>query len=471
MPRILTTVGPTALCLALLGAVPLAGCRGCNRDASRSNTPGRGAAPSTTAGDKAGKLAALPYLNWRPVAEKDRPKRGVTLHREGRAEPGLRLYNSRPRYVAHLIDLKGKVVHTWRSKLGQPEPAEAAWTETWSQVDIVGWHHVEAAPDRALWAIVPYHMLLKLDRDSKVIWSLRLPAHHDLAPRPDGSLYTLTAEPRTVRHDGEKLPIVDNALALVSADGELVRRLSLLDALRKSPRTAALLRKKLDWSLSHYRERYVRYYLLALTSMPPEQTNAITGVYASILDGTYKGSERVKLLLMTLLQPMDILHANTVEYLPTARPGLWEAGDLLLSLRELDLVLVLDPDTGRVRFTWGPGQLDRQHQPSLLPGGNLLVFDNGSGRGHSRLVELDPTQKEVVWTYEADPKSSFFSIIRGGCQRLPGGNLLVTESERGRVFEITRDGELVWEFFNPDVVNVDGKLARAPIYRMTHILR
>ena len=55
----------------------------------------------------------------------------------------------------------------------------------------------------------------------------------------------------------------------------------------------------------------------------------------------------------------------------------------------------------------------------------------------------------------------------GGIQLLGGGNVLVTESTRGRAFEITREGEIVWEFFSPDVEG-DGD-ERATFYRMTRI--
>ena len=44
----------------------------------------------------------------------------------------------------------------------------------------------------------------------------------------------------------------------------------------------------------------------------------------------------------------------------------------------------------------------------------------------------------------------FFSAVQGAAQALPNGNVLVTESTKGRVFEVTRDGEIVWEFWNPD---------------------
>jgi hypothetical protein len=37
----------------------------------------------------------------------------------------------------------------------------------------------------------------------------------------------------------------------------------------------------------------------------------------------------------------------------------------------------------------------------------------------------------------------------GNAQRLPNGNTLITESAFGRFFEVTREGEIVWEYVNP----------------------
>jgi hypothetical protein len=55
----------------------------------------------------------------------------------------------------------------------------------------------------------------------------------------------------------------------------------------------------------------------------------------------------------------------------------------------------------------------------------------------------------------------------GGIEALPNGNVLITESERGRAFEITRDGDIVWEFYNPDID--ESKRQRAAIYRVARI--
>ena len=37
----------------------------------------------------------------------------------------------------------------------------------------------------------------------------------------------------------------------------------------------------------------------------------------------------------------------------------------------------------------------------------------------------------------------------GGCQRLPSGNTLVCEGAKGCIFEVTPDGDVVWEYVCP----------------------
>jgi hypothetical protein len=112
--------------------------------------------------------------------------------------------------------------------------------------------------------------------------------------------------------------------------------------------------------------------------------------------------------------------------------------------------------------------LDKQHCPSLLTDGSVLIYDNGPNRGFSRVIELDPLSREIRWQYKADPPEDFFSDHQGFSQRLPNGNTLITESLRGHAFEVTREGEIVWEFFNTRT-DTDGQM-RKTIYRITRIV-
>jgi len=111
--------------------------------------------------------------------------------------------------------------------------------------------------------------------------------------------------------------------------------------------------------------------------------------------------------------------------------------------------------------------LRKQHHASLLENGHILVFDNGVRRRKSRLVEIDPLAREIVWSFS---RPGFYTAFRGAAQRLPNGNHLATESDRGHVFEVAADGRVVWEFWNP---TVRGKKdpKRDAIYRLERIDR
>ena len=91
----------------------------------------------------------------------------------------------------------------------------------------------------------------------------------------------------------------------------------------------------------------------------------------------------------------------------------------------------------------------------LLPNGNILVYSNG-GRANQRgsivgssVMEIDRQTKEVVWEYTDTPRYNFYSPIISGARRLPNGNTLITEGVFGRMFQVTPEKEVVWEFINP----------------------
>ena len=110
------------------------------------------------------------------------------------------------------------------------------------------------------------------------------------------------------------------------------------------------------------------------------------------------------------------------------------------------------------------GGLARPHEPYMIkkgmPGaGNILIFDNGIGPKTSNrdgkavrdkitvILEINPVSKQIVWLYQNGKE--FYSSIQGTQQRLSNGNTFVCESTTGRIFEVTRDGEVVWEYVMP----------------------
>jgi outer membrane protein assembly factor BamB len=139
-------------------------------------------------------------------------------------------------------------------------------------------------------------------------------------------------------------------------------------------------------------------------------------------------------------------HANGVAELPE--------GDIVVSFRVISTVIIIDRKTGKIIWKLGAPPLSGQHAPTPLPNGNLLLFDNGPHRldhpmPFSRIIEVDLKTKQIVWKYQERRESDFFSPRISNAQRLANGNTLICEGDFGRLFEVTHDSELVWEFVNP----------------------
>jgi len=156
----------------------------------------------------------------------------------------------------------------------------------------------------------------------------------------------------------------------------------------------------------------------------------------------------------------DWAHNNTCQVIPpnatyekekaAGGPVRFKPGNIIFSYRSVDIIGVIDRETGKIVWAWGPGVLDGQHKAHMLANGHILIFDNGTLRGYSRVIEVDPLTEKIVWEYTSKPREKFHSKYISGAQRLPNGNTLICEgSKGGHLFEVTPDGEVVWEFFNP----------------------
>jgi hypothetical protein len=154
----------------------------------------------------------------------------------------------------------------------------------------------------------------------------------------------------------------------------------------------------------------------------------------------------------------DRWHFNDVEPLPLQYKGSFpqfNAGDLLLSLRSLNAILVLDPESKKIKW-WRTGATSRQHDPDWQSDGSITVYDNQmrdknkiniKSNKYSRIVKMnvDDYSTKVLYNGETD---KFYSNIRGRHQILPNGNILITSSMQGRVFMVNPKGEIVFEFIN-----------------------
>jgi len=161
-----------------------------------------------------------------------------------------------------------------------------------------------------------------------------------------------------------------------------------------------------------------------------------------------------------------ILHINSL--------WLCRDGSILASLRNLSEIIKVEYPSGKILARHGRGKIFHQHDARELDNGRILVFDNGAHRHsyeptYSRVVEIDPNTDEIVWEYKANLPCNFYSAVMSGSQRLPNGNTLICESVLGRIFEVTYEGELVWEYILPFMgLRPDVEFYGAKPYRAHH---
>lgn len=361
--------------------------------------PGEG--PETPAGagpEERARLVSLPYLGGRSRASGDDP-RGVVRHDPERAVPGVNLYTSGHGPEAVLMDMEGRPIHRWRL------PFERAFPGAAPTADTEFFRRARLLPDGRLVALFQTGGLVFLGRRSRVLGRCPGNFYNDFWMGEDGRTWTLG---KTVASEPDEPERLDDSLVLLRHRGageecREARRISITRAFERSP-------------------------------------------YASLLEPKAPSG--------------DVLHSNAVEELDGSladRSPLFARGHLLVSLREVDVVGIVDP--GEERVVWARrGPWDAQHDPTLLGNGRILLFDNRGLGGHSRLLEIDPLTGRLGWSWRGDPPVAFSSSLAGTVSRLPGGNTLVTESVPGRAFELDPGGRVVWDFRTPHRAGPEGSL-------------
>jgi len=392
--------------------------------------------------------AALSLLSVSAWADPSVYPTGTTRYDPARAYNAYVLFTGGDN-IAHLIDLDGNSVHEWKDAANFSSFLDPALTggqkgHVLLTLETVNGTGTDLVPGRVTTRISK--TIGELDWDGKPVWTFGEKApgglaqqHHDWARLPNGNTLILSNLLHPVA--GFKLPqILDDVIYEVNPAGAVVW----------------------SWVASDHLEEF--------------------------------GFSAESLKLVRDASSADYLHFNNLK---VVGPNHWfDAGDkrfapdnLLVDSRNANFIAIIDRKTGKVVWTLGPdypstgndltaqrrkvprpvdqisGQHDAHIIPQGLPGaGNLLVFDNhGEGgyppaplypiTGGSRVLEIDPVKKEIVWQYTGEdsggPGWSFISNHISSARRLPNGNTLIDEGERGRFFQVTLQGDIVWEYVNP----------------------
>jgi len=346
---------------------------------------------------------------------------GISRYNKEKAYNGFTLFTSSSAQKAFLMSMDGQIVHEWHLPFSKVWKNPLHTSNPPVSDDFIFWRKAYLYPNGDILAIyaasgdTPWgYGLVKMDKDSNMIWRYAGRVHHDVDVGNDGKIYALVHWITTEEIPGIKPepPLIEDGIVVLSANGQEIKRLSITEVVRHSD-------------------------------------------FSSLLDLPVGG------------RTGDLWHTNTVEVLDDQLADQFpflKKGQVLISMREIDTIAVVDLDEEQVVWaTRGPWH--RQHDPDFLSSGNMLIFDN---RGHlnkkdgvSRIVEFNPRTMETIWQYTGDEQDRFQSLLRAAQQRLPNGNTLITESTKGRIFEVTREKEVVWEFMSPFRAPNDNKIVAA----------
>ena len=354
---------------------------------------------------KVAETVALSYLEYREfvpegrrhVAAPDAPRVPFAIHAPALRAGGYYVFlgwdDSRKSYAAWLYDADGSLLHSWvvdYDALDPDGPSNGSDDP----------HAFHVLPDGSI--IVGFDrgdVMARLDRCSVPVWIRPGIFHHAMEPAEDGSIWTWHAEGTAYGH----YHYLEN---FDPGTGEHIKGLALVeDIIGKSDLAAILMAVPTDYQFREF-------------ARDPEDE-------------------------------LDIFHPNDIEEVSAAfakQSSMFEAGDLMLSFKTINLVLVIDPASYEIKW-WSHGPWRFQHDPDLRSDGKISVYDNNPDRGSSRILTIDPSTREVSDEL-SDLTFSFYSEYRGKHQYLPNGNVIIVVPEEGRVVEVTNTGRKVLEFNN-----------------------
>ncbi len=309
-----------------------------------------------------------------------------------------------------LIDSTGQVLHMWKT-----DPTEI-WTESPYTDHARSFnasnnyvHGCYLFDNGDIIFNLDYMGLVRMNAHGEVLWSLSYRTHHSVTRDEDGHFWVCgqkwiddTPEGRErIKHYPGLKPSVGEDFALkVSEDGKILREISILKAL--------------------YESGYQQF----IRQMSGRRSDNILH-----------------------MNKVEALHSDMADQYP-----LFNAGDIVVSCRRLNAIFVIDSETEKVK--WLCSRFLGQHDPIFLNDGTICVFDNnsdgsegdGSYPGGSRIVAVKPEGNKIRILYPKTDEQEFYTRYCGKIQYLENGNLLITEAQRGRIFETDPSGKIVWEW-------------------------
>jgi len=406
--------------------------------------------PRQGGGGKGGR-ASMPE-NKTPVSPNPGQTVGLFLNTD-KAYNGYTLMAPKHNTITYLLNNEGQIVHQWKSEY---EPGQSAYLLPNGHLVRAGMVKVQGGTGGGEGGIIEEY-----DWDGKLLWSFThatrdYQLHHDFKVMPNGNILALLVERKSLEE-----AVKAGFDASLLRDGYLVPD-AVIEIAPDGSKGG-----KIVW------EWHVWDHLLG---------NNDSAEHPELIDP--KGSGRGF--------PAFWNHMNSLDYNP-------ELDQIMLSVRGNNEIWIIDHSTtkdeaaghtggkhgkgGDLIYRWGnpaaykcgteaARQLIQQHDAQWIPAGypgagNITIFNNGYERGWSSVEEIIPPvdadgryiissgkaygPAKPAWHYEAKNRTDFFSAEISGAHRLPNGNTLICGGIVGNLFEVTPDGETVWQYVNPMV--------------------
>jgi hypothetical protein len=378
-----------------------------------------------------------------------------------KAFKGYTLFAPKHNTVTYLMDNDGRVVHQWKSAY---EPGQSVYLLPNGHIVRAGMLRVQGGTGGGEGG-----RLEEYDWDGNLVWEFNhatrdYQLHHDFKPMPNGHILALMVERKSR----------EEAIA-AGFDARLMRNDFLVpDAVVEiepiGPKGGRIVWEWHVWD----------HLIQGLDKSKPNYGDP--AAHPELVDVACNGRATAAFWN----------HMNSLDYNPAL-------DQIVLSVRGCNEIWFLDHSTttkepaghsggkhgkgGDVIYRWGnpaaygrgtsrDKQLVQQHDAQWIPAGSpgaghLTIFNNGYDRGYSSIEEIappvDPSGRylletgkaygpdKAVWHYEAKNRTDFFSSEISGAHRLPNGNMLICAGVIGHLFEITPEGEMVWQYVNPMV--------------------
>jgi hypothetical protein len=302
-------------------------------------------------------------------------------------------------YSAVLYDHLGNLLFTWKLDYYAFDPDGPLNGSD-------GPHGFSVFPDGSV--LVNYDrgdVMARVDSCGKPVWVKKGVFHHSLQQAEDGSFWTW-------RGEGSSYSQYQYLLNFNAETGETIREIGLVeDLIQNNEDASAVFLVRPDYPFKHF------------DTIPPDEE--------------------------------DIFHPNDIDVLYSDIAPLFpdfEAGDLLISLKKLNLVAVFDPESLAFKW-WAHGPWRWQHDPDYTSDGKISVYNNNPDLDRSEILKIDPkTGKVSNDLYNGEVR--FYSESMGKHQYLPNGNIFIVIPEEGRVLVVTATGNLVMEYNNISAIGV-----------------